>query len=320
MSAKRVLITGGAGFVGSHLVEALLEQDPSVTIVIADNFFLGNERNLRFLVTDERCFVERVDISSQSALFSLISKYKINYIWNLAVVPLPTSLLYPEWTIQNNVKCALAVCEAARFFESLKIINISSSETYGTARSIPMKESHHLAPETPYAASKAASDLIFESYSSTFGLKFLTLRPFNMFGPRQNRGSYAGVVPIFIDKILNSEEVIIYGDGNQTRDFIFVKDSVLAMIKAENAWTGENSITLNIATGRETSVNQLLEMVSSCLNLEPTKITHLPARDGDVKRHCGDSTLFVNFTGATIPTISSEALIQTIDWYKSNVD
>jgi UDP-glucose 4-epimerase len=183
-----------------------------------------------------------------------------------------------------------------------------------------MKESHPLAPETPYAASKAASDLIFDSYSSTFGLKFLTLRPFNMFGPRQNRGSYAGVVPIFIDKILNREEVLIYGDGNQTRDFIFVKDSVLAMLKAENAWDGEESLTLNIATGRETSVNQLLAMVSNCLNLEPTKVKHMMARDGDVMRHCGDSSLYVNFTGASIPSISIEALIQTIDWYKANVD
>jgi UDP-glucose 4-epimerase len=320
MSARRVLITGGAGFVGSHLVEALLEQDSSAIIVIADNFFLGHERNLRFLATNDRCFIERVDISSQSALFSLISKFKINQIWNLAVVPLPTSLLYPEWTIQNNINCALAVCEAARFFEGLKIINISSSETYGTAKTIPMKESHPLSPETPYAASKAASDLIFESYSSTFGLNFLTLRPFNMFGPRQNRGSYAGVVPIFIDKINKREEVIVYGDGNQTRDFIFVKDSVGAMLKAESKWNGDESVTLNIATGKETSVNELLKMISSSLNLEPIEIKYLQARDGDVMRHCGDSTLFVNFTGTTIPEISTESLFQTIDWYSTNVD
>jgi UDP-glucose 4-epimerase len=319
MTTRRILVTGGAGFVGSHLVEALLDSDPNLEVVIADNFFLGHEENLNVLTSSERCIIERVDVSSQSALFSIISKFNIKTVWNLAVVPLPTSLIYPEWTIQNNINCALAICEASRFFAGLRVVNISSSEAYGTAIDVPMSEDHLFSPETPYAASKAAADLIFNSYNSTFGINYLTLRPFNMFGPRQNQGSYAGVVPIFIDKISKSEAVTIYGNGNQTRDFVFVKDSVQAMLEAENHWNGESSITLNIASGVETSVNSLLNMLTECMEAKPAKIEFLPIRDGDVLRHCGDSSKYTALTGKKIPEISMDSLRETIAWYTSNV-
>jgi UDP-glucose 4-epimerase len=198
------------------------------------------------------------------------------------------------------------------------VINLSSSEAYGTAVNVPMSEDHIFSPETPYAASKAAADLIFNTYSSTFGLKYLTLRPFNMFGPRQNQGSYAGVVPIFIDKLANSQRVLIYGDGNQTRDFVYVKDSVLAMLEAERHWDGNYSLTLNISTGEETSINTLLQMLSECMKITEPKIDYLPTRDGDVLRHCGDSKKYTQLTGMIIPQISKHALQETIDWYTSS--
>lgn len=320
MEKNRILVTGGAGFVGSHLVEALLATYSDIEIIVADNFFLGHEKNVAPFAAYSRCTLERIDISSQSALFSLISKFDIKTIWNLAVVPLPTSLIYPEWTVTNNIRCSLSIAEASRFFPGLRVINVSSSEAYGSAQTIPMREDHVFKPETPYAASKAASDLVFGSYASTFDLKYLTLRPFNMFGPRQNKGSYAGVVPIFIEKISKSEDVIIYGDGRQTRDFVYVKDSVEAMVEAERHWSGESSLTINIASGVETSVNALLSMISECMGSSPTRIEFQPMRDGDVLRHCGDSTVFTNLTGKKVPSINKQALVETISWYTSHAN
>jgi UDP-glucose 4-epimerase len=316
-NARRILLTGGAGFVGSHLAEMLLGREENDLVVVADNFFLGSESNVIEHANLERFVLERVDCSSQSAIFKLIQKYQIDTIWNLAVVPLPTSLKYPEWTIQNNIACALAIAEASIFFPNLRVINISSSEIYGSAQTIPMDESHPMAPETPYAASKAAADLIFDSYSRTFDRKFLTLRPFNMFGPRQNQGSYAGVIPIFIKTLIHENKVTIFGDGMQTRDFVFVRDSVNAMLQAENCWDGSESLLLNIGTGKETSVIELVSMLTSILEISDPIIEFKPPRDGDVRRHLADSQAFSRFTKSSVPAISKENLRETVKWYES---
>jgi UDP-glucose 4-epimerase len=312
---ENVLITGGAGFVGSHLAEALAKK-PAIKIVIADNFYLGSIENLG---NNENYSIERADISSQSTLFTIIKNYDIDTIWHLATIPLPTSIQYPEFTIHNNINCAVSVCEAKRSFPELKVINVSSSEIFGTAKQIPMNEEHPLNPETPYAASKASSDLIFESYSRTFGLSFLTLRPFNMFGPKQNKGTYAGVIPIFIKKILRGEEVNIFGDGNQTRDFTYVKNSVDAFINVLNFWDGNTSLDVNIGSGKETTINELLIMLCAALDVKAPRINYLPARLGDVSRHCCDSRKYSNLTNQRVPEISISALKDTISYYANLV-
>lgn len=314
----RILITGGAGFVGSHLAEILSKTDSSNLVVVADNFFLGRTDNLNEFSKLTNTVIERTDVSSIPALLHLINKYEINIIWNLAIVPLPTSFDYPDWTLTNNINCAKAICEAARLVGNLRIINISSSETFGSARYVPMDENHPYKPETPYAASKAAADLIFDSYSKTFGLSFLTLRPFNMFGPRQNKGSYAGVIPIVIDKLLNNDPIEVYGDGNQTRDFMFVKDSVEAALIAEKNWSGLESFDLNIGTQVETSINNLIQMIAEILQIQSPKIIYKSKRKGDVDRHCADITKFKKFTGCTVRSISNDSLSITVNWYRNH--
>jgi|LakMenEpi03Aug12_release.lakeMendotaPanAssembly.Ray.scaffolds.fasta_scaffold36484_1 UDP-glucose 4-epimerase len=315
---NRILITGGAGFVGSHLADSIVKRNAKDLVVVADNFFLGHENNLNIFMECDNGVVERVDISSQSALFHIIRKYSINTIWNLAVVPLPTSLSYPEWTITNNINCAIAICEASRFFKNLRIVNFSSSETYGTALKVPMDESHPIRPETPYAASKASTDLIFDSYSRTFNIPILTLKPFNMYGPRQNKGSYAGIIPIIINKLIKNETIEIFGDGTQTRDFVYVKDSVFAALVVEEMWIGNTSETFNIGTQVETSINNLIKIISNEYGKIDPKIVYVPRRQGDVQRHCACVTKFKSFTNHDIPSFTAKSINETIDWYKLN--
>lgn len=311
---SRILITGGAGFVGSHLADVLLAKTSTDLVVLADNFFLGHELNLEHLRDNARVQVVRVDISGVPALLHVVKKFDIDTIFSLAVVPLPTSLDYPEWTLQNNVGIAIATCEVARLRPELRVINVSSSEAYGSAQSIPMFENHRIAPSTPYASSKAASDLVFDSYAQTFGSSILTLRPFNMFGPRQNPGSYAGVIPTVIQRLRDNLPIVIDGSGEQTRDFTYVRESVRAMADLAQSWEGDRKV-VNIGTGVETSINTLVQTLIKVTNAKNVEITHGPARTADVHRHCAGVERLSDLLGYTPEPISEGQLIETVNWY-----
>ena len=316
LKGKHVLVTGGAGFIGSHLVDRIARENPAKLIVV-DNFFLGREENLseaRKAYPDLKIY--RMDASDLAAMLQIVTSEKIEVVFDLAVIPLPTSLDFPTWTIEKNIGIASTFCELARRCAIQTLVHSSSSEAYGTAIHVPMNENHPLVPCTPYAASKAACDHIVLSYRETYNIDAVVVRPFNNFGPRQNSGSYAGIIPIVVRRILNQTPIEIFDDGEQTRDFIFVRDTVDAMVKIYEEEKTRGQV-INISSGRETSVNSLVAQLMAVMNAPDHPVFHSAARRGDVRRHCGDVTRMKELTGFEPLAISSETLAETVEWYRS---
>jgi UDP-glucose 4-epimerase len=312
--SKSILVTGGAGFIGSHLVDRLIRDEPS-RITVVDNFFLGNSDNLAdALAVRPDLEIIRVDASDLAAMQDVVTANKVDTVFDLAMIPLPTSLTYPDWTIRTNVGIATTFCEIARRGLVERLIHVSSSEAYGSARYVPMDENHPHDAITPYAASKSAADHIIESYVQTFNIDATVIRPFNNIGPRQNPGTYAGIVPIIVRRVLAGQPVEIYGDGEQTRDLSYVGDTVelMAQIQASADCRGK---VLNVATGVETSVNELVRRILVLLGREDHPVVHTDARPGDVRRHCADVTRLTALIGHQPSALSDESLKKTVDWY-----
>ena len=313
LKGKSVLITGGAGFVGSHLVDRLIEEEPS-QIIIASNFFLGAIDNLseakeRFPTLN----VVRCDVADYEEIEDVIVNNNVDVVFNLAVIPLPTSLVKPEWTITKNIDMTLNICKLLRLGKFQTLIQYSSSEAYGTAKTIPMDETHILDPETPYAASKAATDHIALSYHHTFGLDVAVIRPFNQYGPRQNAKKFAGIIPIVVGRMMRGEEVFVSGDGEQTRDFLFVKDTVDATIDVYNNPKSRGKV-INIASGTEVSMNQVIKTIASIMNYDKP-ILHKEAREGDVRRHLAGVSKAKEILGWQPKVSFEEGIKKTVEWY-----
>ncbi len=314
VAGRSLLITGGAGFIGSHLVDRLLRDDPA-RVVVVDNFFLGHEKNL----ADARASrpdleVMRLDAADLAAMQDVVTTHEVDVVFDLAVVPLPTSLTYPAWTVQTNVGIATTFCEIARRGLIDRLIHCSSSEAYGTARYVPMDEGHPHDAITPYAASKSAADHIIESYVQTFGIDATIVRPFNNFGPRQNPGSYAGIIPIVAQRVAAGQPIEIHGDGEQTRDFIFAPDTADMIVRVFESEACRGRV-LNVASGVETSVNDLVRRLLRVLGADEHPVVHTDERPGDVRRHCADISLARKLLEYEPREISDHDLAETVEWY-----
>lgn len=313
---KTILVLGGAGFIGSHLVEKLLASEAE-KVIVGDSFFLGNMSNLVFGtdIDSKRLETVRLDATDFAALSSLAQSRQIDWVFNLAVIPLPTSIEFPSWTVLANIQITTNCCELLRTGLASRLIHISSSEVYGTASYVPMDESHPNNPSTPYAASKVSGDQIVESYRKTFGIDSRIIRPFNNYGPKQNAQSYAGIIPIILKSALRREPINIYGDGEQTRDYVFVKDtaeSIASLSEVADGWEG----AVNVATGEEVSVNRLVERILTLMDKKSTPVFHVDPRPGDVRRHAGDTKLLRSLLGFTPKPMSDDYVLETIDWYE----
>lgn len=314
LSNKSVLVTGGAGFIGSHLVDKLIPEKLS-NLVVVDNFFLGKESNLEEAKRNRPDLkVYNLDASNYGAMKNIVRQEGIQVIFNLAVVPLPASLEKPRWTYEQNVNITLCLCELARerYFDTL--IHFSSSEALGTCQYAPMDENHPLNPTTPYGASKAATDVLVLSYVNTFNIDASIIRPFNNYGPRQNEGSYAGLIPLTIKRILSGEPPVIYGDGEQTRDYIYVTETADAAVELYNHQDTRGKV-VNIASGDEISVNKLVKLISQYMG-SGRDIIYESERPADVRRFIASIKLardLINFR----PKVSLEDGTKlTIEWYK----
>jgi len=318
LRGRKVMVTGGAGFIGSHLVDRIISEEPA-SLVVVDNLFLGNETNLasaRTAFPGMKLYVQ--DATDYDALGAIVAAERIEVVFNLAIVPLPASLVNPRWTVEHNVALATVPCELLRQGYYQTLVHFSSSEAYGSAHYVPMDEAHPPMPSTPYAASKVAGDQVVLAYRHTYGIDAAILRPFNNFGPRQNAGAYAGVIPIVVGRAMQGLPIVIYGDGEQTRDFIFVRDTADAAIAmyGQPATRGE---IVNIASGTETSINRLVRELLTALERD-VPIEYEPPRPGDVRRHCAAIERAKALLGFEPRTSLADGLAETVAWYRGRTE
>lgn len=276
---RSVLVTGGAGFIGSNLVRALLERGDRVRVL--DNFSTGSRANLAELVDD----IEVIEGDLRSYERVNAATRGVEVVFHQGALPsVPRSVQDPLTTNAVIVDGTLNVLLAARDENVRRVVFASSSSVYGNGQELPRHELQAPAPISPYAVAKLAAEMYCRSFSRVYEgrLETVSLRYFNVFGPRQDPTSqYAAVVPRFISAIEAGEPVVIYGDGNQSRDFTFVANVVEANLLAAEAPDISGAV-LNIATGRKMTVNELAETIGRVLGL-PLSKRLLPSRPGDVR-------------------------------------
>ena len=313
---KNVLVTGGAGFIGSHLCDALLKKGVK-KVVCLDNFFLGKMNNIFEALKDERFELYRDDARKFGVLQSIIEREKIDVVFNLATIALNYSFINPFDAYMVNVEIANALMELLKMHAYHTLIHTSSSEAYGTAQSSPMSENHPTDPTTPYAAGKASADMMIHSFSKVLDLDISIIRPFNNYGPRQNsEGPLAGIIPLTAKRILRGGAPTINGDGDQTRDFIYVEDTVRGLLLAYEREASRGKI-INLGTGNEISMNRLLRMICEYMNYNG-EWKRCEDRTSDVRRLCADITLAREVLEFEPLVSFEEGLKITLDWYMSN--
>lgn len=307
MKNKNILITGGLGFIGSHITNKLIDNN---NITIIDNLTTGNLNNLN-KPNHENLTLIKKDLNSLDLNTNLKD---IDYVFHLAaMVSVPISVKNPITCNMENVTTTVNLLNACVSNDIKKIVFSSSSAVYGENKNMPLKESELPMPTSPYAASKASCEMYLKSFQESYGLNYTALRYFNVFGPRQDKNSpYAAVIPNFISALLENKQPIIYGDGEQTRDFIYVGDVANANISA--CMSDFNGI-VNVASGKRITINQLFKIVKKTLGSD-IDVKYLPERLGDIKHSQADISK-LNEINLKIDVNNFEnQLSETIEWFK----
>ena len=311
VKGKRVLVTGGAGFLGSHIVDAFID-DNDVTIL--DDFSKDRDDNIAHLLKNPRLTVTKGDIRDRDVVFEEVSK--VDIVVNAAVLGLRQSINDPGPVHEVNATGTFYICEACLNAKTELLVHITSSEAYGSAVHVPMSEEHPLNPETPYAASKAASELYVQSFYRTYGMPAVIICPFNLYGPRSTfEGYYGEVIPRFISMVADGKPLTLFGSGEQTRDFIYVVD-VARAVRAAAGCRDLLGQKVNIATGEETSMKQVADTVIRAVGRQDVKTEFLPPRPGDVMRHCADISKARRMLGFEPEYEFGKGIEETVKWFR----
>lgn len=313
LQGLNVMVTGAAGFIGSHLSDRLAQHN---SLVLIDDFSIGLRENLARLERLPNVRIVAADITDRGRVHELMAG--VDVVFHLAISCLRTSIHRPFLSHDVNAGGSLNVCWAAHEHRVRRFLYVSSSEVYGTAETVPMDESHPCRPMTVYGASKLAGELYALAYARTYGLPAAVVRPFNTYGAREPYlGSRAEVIPRFFLLLSAGRSPVIYGDGSQTRDFTFVEDTVNGLIRAAecDALVGD---VVNVACGREVSIRRIAELLAELTGRGDVPISYAEPRPGDVRRHFADvgkARRLFDFA----PTTSIEiGLERTVAWFREN--
>ena len=311
----KILITGAAGFLGSHLSEKYVLDNHLVYGI--DNLMNGNLNNVRTLLHKKNFKFIRGDI----ALNEIYSKLPNDFdaILHLAAqIHVDRSIVNPEETFKINLGGTLKILEFARMNDINKILFSSTSEVYGSAEYAPMDESHPLSAKHPYGVSKIAADRLCYTYNETYDLGVDIIRCFNLFGPRQKDTGYGGVIAIFINRVLQNKPPIIYGDGKQTRDYMFVKDAVYAYDTVLKSKSNPGRNGINFGSGKEVSINEIADLVikhgAQDNKLRPI---HVEPRPVEVQRLIADISKAKKLLEFRPKVQFEKGLALLMDWYKN---
>jgi UDP-glucose 4-epimerase len=310
MKNSKVLITGGMGFIGSNIAMALYQDNE---VLILDDLSSGRVENVRDLVNNNGIEFIKGSITDLALLNKAFEG--VDYVFHMAAVPsVMESISDPQMTNAINLTGTMNVLLACRDNNVKKVVYASSAAVYGDTDTVPINETLPINPQSPYGAQKLASEHYLRVFYQVYGLATTTLRFFNVYGPNQDpKSQYSPVIPKFISRVMQDVPPTIFGDGNQTRDFIFVKDIVKANLLAAESPVS-NGMTLNIACGNETSVNDLADIIIRMMGKE-LKPDYAPKRDGEINRSFADISLAKDILDFTPEYSLEKGLKATIDHF-----
>jgi UDP-N-acetylglucosamine 4-epimerase len=317
----KILVTGGAGFIGSNLVEKLLQQENVALVRVMDNLLTGSLNNIKeFRAHPKFEFVE-ADIRNYNSCLSACSGIDV-ISHQAALGSVPRSIADPLTTNEINITGTLHIFNAAKENGIKKIVYAASSSTYGDSETLPKVENNIGRPLSPYAVTKYVNELYADVFNRLYQIDIIGLRYFNVFGPKQNPdGPYAAVIPLFMDAVMNDKSPFINGDGEQSRDFTFVLNAVQANINAifsddKKAW---NQV-YNIAFGEKHSINQLFDTIKSIAEKPHLKATHRQERVGDIRDSLANISKAKTLLNYNPPFSVKDGLLKTWEWYSLNED
>jgi nucleoside-diphosphate-sugar epimerase len=307
------LVTGGAGFIGSHLTAALVKQGARVRVI--DDLSTGHRENLEEIAGDFD-FIH-ASMTDENALANALKDVEL--VFHEAAIPsVPRSVENPRATHRACVDATFSLLAAAREQNVRRVVYAASSSAYGDQPTLPKREDMLPDPLSPYAVAKLVGEYYAQVFTRVYGLETVSLRYFNVFGPRQDPGSqYSGVVSRFISTLLSDERPVIYGDGEQSRDFTYIDNVVAANMGAAETSKGIGQV-MNVAMGQRITLNQLLAELKSLTGKLEVQADHQPARRGDVRHSLADITRAREFLNFEPGVGLRKGLELTIDWWKQS--
>lgn len=307
------LVTGGAGFIGSHIAAALVQAGARVRVI--DDLSTGYRKNLQ----DIESRIDFVEGSAADAAILRRALADVELVFHEAAIPsVPRSVERPIESHQASVDATFALLLAARDHKVRRVIYAASSSAYGDQPKLPKREDMHPSPLSPYAVGKLVGEYYCQVFTHVYGLETVSLRYFNVFGPRQDPGSqYSGVISRFMSALVNDEQPVIYGDGEQSRDFTYVSNVIDANIRAAESPKAVGKV-INIANGKRITLNALLETMKEIIGKPGVDARYESPRPGDVRHSQADITLARAVLGYEPQIELEEGLRLTFDWWRTN--